>query len=99
MADTANLNIILSQGNAVNEVNNIRKQSLELNQQYVVQHAGIRKKKEKEEVPKPSSGSRIDVKNEKGNENRKEFKKGDPGKNRTEEDAEADSGQLIDIVV
>ncbi|MDQ1330877.1 MAG: hypothetical protein QG578_1142, partial [Thermodesulfobacteriota bacterium] len=73
--------------------------SLELNQQYVVQHAGIKKKKEKEEVRKPSSGSQIDVANEKRKENRNERKKEDSLIVRTEDEAEDGSGQLIDIVV
>lgn len=99
MSGTANLNIILSQGNAVNEVNNIRKQNLELNQQYVVQHADIKKRKEKNAIRKPSKGGDIDVENEKRKENMKGRGQKAAGKELAENETEAENGRLIDIVV
>jgi hypothetical protein len=99
MADTANLNIILSQGNAVNEVNNIRKQNLELNQQYVVQHSDIKKKKEREEVRKSLSGKRIDVPDWKKHEQNKKRGGEEHEKIATSEEKDDESGRLIDIMV
>jgi len=47
MASTGDINIVLGQGSAIKEVHNVRKQSLELSQQFVAQRTEVKKKEEK----------------------------------------------------
>ena len=61
MAATTNMNIILGQGNSVNEVHNIRKQNLELNQQFVAQETDGKKKKDKAKVQKFEAPDKVAI--------------------------------------
>ena len=47
MASTTDMNIVLGQGNAVKEVHNVRKQNLELNQQFVAQQTEEKKREDR----------------------------------------------------
>ena len=47
MASDTNLNIVLSQGHAVKNIYNPKKQSLELQQQFAAQHTEVKEKRKK----------------------------------------------------
>jgi hypothetical protein len=61
MAATTHMNIILGQGNAVKEVHNIRKQNLELNQQFVAQETEGKKKDDKAKVQKFEASDKVAI--------------------------------------
>ena len=50
MAATTNMKIILGQGNAIHEVHSVRKQNLELNQQFVANETEGKKREDKAKV-------------------------------------------------
>ena len=52
MTGTSDMNIILGQGTAVKEVHNVKKQNLEINQQFVAQETEGQKKKDKIKIKK-----------------------------------------------
>jgi hypothetical protein len=83
MASTTDMNIVIGQGNAIKEVHNVRKQSLELNQQFVPQKIGI----EEEE-----QGDKRDKKNF-GDDQR------DSKEKQSGEESDQPEGSLIDIKV
>ena len=45
MTGASNMNIIVGQGTAIKEVHNVKKQNLEINQQFVAQETESQKKK------------------------------------------------------
>lgn len=101
MAGTTDMNIVLGQGNAIKEVHNISKQSLELNQQFIAQKTEDEKKEDKSKVKEFDTGNRIEVK---ADEEKK--KKGDSGENQKDskrekikEKSDLLEGNLIDITV
>ena len=61
MAATTNMNIILGQGTAVNEVHNIKKQNLEMNQQFVAQETEGKKKEDKTKVQKFEAADKVAI--------------------------------------
>jgi len=102
MAGTANMNIVIGQGNAVKEVHNVRRQSLEMNQQIAAQHTEEKKKEEKAKVDTFETRNKIEVKDEdekqEGKTSLKKKKKSD--ENNEKEGAPISSeGQLLDITV
>ena len=101
MSGMTDMNIVLSQGTAVKEVQNVRKQSLDLNQQYVVQHAEILRKEDKEKVPEPKPGDHVEISKENAMKNMKEHKEGqnDCEEDPADEEKEPLGERLIDITV
>ena len=103
MASTTDMNIVLGQGNAIKEVHNVRKQSLELNQQFVVQKTEDKKKEDRSRVQEFDSSSRIEIKadEEKEKERRpgSEDKEKGSRKEHSEEESDLSGGSLIDIKV
>ena len=101
MAATTDMNIILGQADAINEVHNVRKQQLELNQQFVAQKGEEKKKEDKSKVPRFQDGSRIEAKYN-DEQNRKEGQKDNKREKKhqpSEEGAPKGEGNLIDIKV
>jgi len=101
MASTTDMNIILGQGNAIKEVHNVRKQSLELGQQFAAQQAEDKKKEERTKVQELPTESRIEIKGDEEKEKGQEpedNQKG-PKKERSQEESNATEGTLIDIKV
>lgn len=103
MASTTDMNIVLGQGNAIKEVHNVRKQSLELNQQFFVQKTEDKKKEDRSRIQEFDSSSRIEIKADEEKE-----KEGRPGsedkekgsrKEHSEEESDLSGGSLIDIKV
>lgn len=102
MTTTTEVNLILAQGNAVSEVQNIRKQVLELGQQAIAQKSEDKKKEERAKVQEFREGDRIEIRTEedgRGGRNQEAFEKekkpSEPGKDKPL----SPSGNLIDIKV
>jgi hypothetical protein len=90
MSSTTNMNIILGQGSAVKEVHNVKKQNLEVNQQYVVQHVEDKKKEDKDKIHNFDKSNRIDMENDK---EKKKGKKSD--KRRSEKEKQKQKNNLV----
>lgn len=101
MSSMTDINIVLSQGTAVKEVQNVRKQTLDLNQQYVGQQAEVLRKEDKEKVPEPKPGDHVEISIENEMKNMKENKEGqnDSGEDPADEETEPLGDHLIDITV
>jgi len=99
MAGTTDLNIVLGQGNAIKEVHNIRKQSLELNQQFIAQKTEDEKKEDKSKVKEFDAGNRIEVKTDEEKKGSSGNNKKDSKKEKNKEESNLSEGNLIDITV
>jgi hypothetical protein len=103
MSGIAHLNAIIGQGNTVKEVHNVKKQSLEMNQQFVAQHSEDTKKEDKSKVEEFETKNRIEIKKEKEKEKeKKKYNKRNKRKSNTEnqeEKRDLSEGSLIDIRV
>ena len=99
MTDTTDMNIVLGQGNAIKEVHNIRKQSLELDQQFIAQKTEDKKKEDKSKVKEFGAGNRIEVKTDEEKKGGSGNNKKDPKKEKNKEAANLSEGNLIDITV
>jgi hypothetical protein len=83
MAATTNMNIILGQGNAVNEVHNVRKQNLEMNQQFVAQETEGKKKEDKVKVQKFEAADKVAIQEEKEKKDKKDLENKSKNKNKS----------------
>ena len=101
MSSETNMNIVLGQGNAIKEVHNVKKQNLELNQQFVAQKAEEEKEEDKAKVQESESGDRIEIKSEEEERKGKDPKEGKKHskKQTKEEENNLSEGNLIDIKV
>jgi len=101
MTGTTDINIVLGQGNAIKEVQNIRKQSLELNQQLIAQKTEDEKKEDKSKIKEFDTGNRIEVKNdeEKNKKGGSEDNQKDSKKEKPKEESNLSEQNLIDITV
>ncbi|MEE8300352.1 MAG: hypothetical protein V3R28_03495 [Desulfatiglandales bacterium] len=105
MASTTDMNIVLGQGNAIKEVHNVRKQSLEVNQQFVVQKTEDKKKEDRSRIQEFDSSSRIEIKADEEKEKEKERRPGSEDKEKgsrkehSEEESDLSGGSLVDIKV
>lgn len=99
MTGTTDMNIVLGQGNAIKEVHNIRKQSLELNQQFIAQKTEDEKKEDKSKVKEFDTGNRIEVKTDEEKKGGSEDNKKDSKKEKTKDKSNLSEGNLIDITV
>jgi hypothetical protein len=100
MAGTTEINVILAQGDTVREVQNIRKQVLELGQQSIAQKTEDQKKENKSKVHEFQPGDRIQIRSDE--EKRSGLKHENQGGKRSEPDEKdpvSPSGNLIDIKV
>jgi hypothetical protein len=95
------MNIVLIQGAAVKEIQNVRKQTLDLNQQYIAQHTESLKKQDKEKVPELKPGDHVEIEKENEKKNLKDRKQEqkDPPKDTVEKEAAPSEDHLIDITV
>lgn len=99
MSATTHMNIILGQGNTINEVHNVKKQNLEINQQCIAQNSEDIKREDKSKVQKFETKNRIEMKNEqKRNKDQKENKK-KSNHEKEKDDVNLPEGKLIDIRV
>lgn len=102
MSSTTGVNVIVAQGSKVSEVQNIRKQVLELGQQAVAQKSEEKKKEAKAKVESFQEGDRIEIRTEEeGREGRGQEKKERKNKpSESDRDSSGSStGTFIDIKV
>lgn len=99
MASTTDMNIILGQGSAIKEVHNVKKQNLEISQQFVAQNTEEKKKEEKDKVQDFEKSNRIDIKNDQEKKKGKKDNKRGVTKKKQEEKNNLSEGNIIDITV
>ena len=99
MSGTTNMNIIIGQGTTIKEVHNVKKQSLEMNQQFVAQNSEDIKKEDKSKVQEFETKNRIEAEKDKEKQkDQKGNKKKSNNKNQKEQ-ISLSEGNLIDIRV
>jgi len=64
MASISDMNIVIGQGNAIKEVQNVKRQTLELNQQYVSRQAEEKQKKSEKEIQESDETKKVDEQKE-----------------------------------
>lgn len=99
MSGTTDMNIILGQGNTIKEVHNVKKQNLEMNQQFVAQNSEDIKKEDKSKVQDFDAKNRIEAEKEKEKQKNKKRKRKKSNKKKQEEKINLSQGNLIDIIV
>jgi hypothetical protein len=101
MASDTNLNIVLSQGHAVKNIYNVKKQSLELQQQFAAQHTEVKEKRKKEKVTTFSADNKVRVMEDNAGERhgRSDKSQKEPGTEDNKEPGLETEGTLIDIKV
>ena len=101
MTSTTDMNIVLGQGNAIKEVHNVRKEHLDLNQQFIAQRSEDKKKDARSKVQDFETGNRIEIKEDhekKDKEGSKNSRK-DLKKEKKEKESILSGGSIIDIKV
>jgi hypothetical protein len=99
MSGTTHMNAILGQGNTIKEVHNVKKQNLEMNQQFIAQQSEGIKKEDKSKVQEFEAKNKIESKKEKEKkENQKGNEKHSNNENQ-EEKRNLSEEKLIDIRV
>lgn len=99
MSGTTHMNVILGQGSKIKEVHNVKKQNLEMNQQFVAQKSEDMKKEDKSKVEEFETKNRIEIKKQK---EKKKDQKGNKKKSNNENQQQKrnlSEGKLIDIRV
>jgi hypothetical protein len=102
MSGTTDMNIIIGQGSTIKEVHNVKKQNLEINQQFVAQNSENQKGEEKSKVQEYETNNRIEIEKEEEEEKKKEDLKKRKKHKRTEEqenESNLTEGNVIDIRV
>lgn len=70
MASTTDINIVLGQGNIIKEFQNVKRQDLELNQQFVAQKTKDEKEEEKSRVQEFEKGNKLEMATDEEESNR-----------------------------
>jgi hypothetical protein len=99
MASTTDMNIILGQGSAIKEVHNVKKQNLEMSQQFVAQNIEEKKKEDKDKVQDFEKSNRIEIKNQEEKKKGKKGNKRSAKKKKHEKKIDLSEGSIIDITV
>ena len=99
MSGTTNMNIIIGQGTTIKEVHNVKKQSLEMNQQFVAQNSEDIKKRDKSKVQEFETKNKIEAEKEKEKQKDQKGKKKRPSNKNKKEKINLSEGNLIDIRV
>ena len=99
MSGTTHMNIILGQGNTIKEVHNVKKQNLEMNQQFVAQQSEDMKREDKAKVKEFDTKNRIEIKKEKEKKKDQKSNKKKSTNENPEEKRNLSEGKLIDIRV
>jgi hypothetical protein len=99
MSGTTHMNVILGQGNTIKEVHNVKKQNLEMNQQFVAQQSEDTKKEDKSKVQEFETKNRIEIKKEKEKNKDKKGNKKQSNDENQKEKIDLSEGKLIDIRV
>lgn len=101
MASTSDMNIVLGQGNAVKEVQNVRRQNLELNQQFVAQQTEEKNKEDRVTVQEFEGTKKVGLEEDEEKKRKERSRKDKKASHEEEPDTESkpSEGSLIDIRV
>lgn len=99
MSGTTHMNVILGQGNTIKEVHNVKKQNLEMNQQFVAQKSEDTKRENKTKVQEFEKKNRIEIKKDKDRRKNKKGNKKKSTNNNQKKKMRLSEGKLIDIRV
>lgn len=101
MASDTNVNSVISQGIAIKHIYNPKKQDLELQQHFNVQHTEIEKQKEKTKIKKTAEDNRVENKKDehKESKNRKKDRQAKKHKQELQDNNLSPEGNFIDIKV
>ena len=99
MSGTTHMNIILGQGNTIKEVHNVKKQNLEMNQQFVAQKSEDIKREDKSKVEEFETKNKIETKKDKENKKDQKGNKKESNDEGQKEKLNLSEGKLIDIIV
>ena len=101
MSGPSDMNIIIGQGSTIKEVHNVKKQSLEVNQQFVTQKSEDQKGENKTKVQEYETDNRIEIKKDEEGKKKKDHKKHKKDKHKEEEEDKKNlmEGNVIDIRV
>lgn len=96
----SDLNITLGQGTAIKEVYNVKKQSLENNQEFIAQHAVAEKNKDQSKIKTFDDAVKVEIKKDKEkNDRRREKRKSDDSDEENEDALARPEGRRLDIKV
>ena len=101
MASDSNVNSIISQGIAIKQIYNPKKQDLELQQHFSVQHTELKKQKEKSKIKKTGQDNRVENKTDedKKSKSRKKDRHRRKRKQKLQDQNFSPEGNFIDIKV
>ena len=99
MSATTDMNIILGQGNTIKEVHNVKKQNLEMNQQYIAQQTDDLKKEDKSKVQEFEKNNKIEIKKDKERKKYRKKRKRNKGEEEEKNKLDLSEGNVIDIRV
>ena len=101
MSITNDMNIVIGQGTAIKEVHNVKKQNLEINQQFIAQEVGDEKREKKTKVQEFETENKVAASRDEDEEKNKyqKDKKKKLAKEGEDEDINPTGGNIIDIVV
>jgi len=99
MSGTTHMNIILGQGTTIKEVHNVKKQNLEMNQQFIAQKSEDSKREDKTKVEEFDTKNRIEINKEKEKKKDQKSNKKKSTNENPEEKRKLSEGKLIDIRV
>lgn len=100
MSSTINMNVVLSQGNAVKEVQSVKNQNLELNQILVRQHQTKKEDVEKDRIQEFENAEKVKIDKDGSKNSKQEAKSEHDSKkeNKTPERSRTKK-HIVDIVV
>ncbi len=102
MASDSNVNSIISQGIAVKQIYNPKKQNLEVQQHFNTQHTDDKKAKDKSKIKQAKNENRVEIKaddHKKDHRQRKKKRKRKKGKRASRSHDLTPEGNFIDIKV
>jgi hypothetical protein len=99
MTSSTDVNIVLGQADAIKEVHSVRKQALELSQQFMSQETEDMRKKEKDTVKEFEAETRIEGEGGQRKGGNPEARKKGKGRKQPGEESSSSEGALIDITV
>jgi hypothetical protein len=101
MAGDSNVNIVISQGNAIKEIYNVKKQTLEMQQQTGMQERIKKTREVKTKIQETGSDTRIQVKGDENREGQGHLAKREEEKNEEQDQAAEDrsDSSFIDIII
>ena len=101
MAGDSNVNIVISQGSAVKEIYNVKKQNFEMQQQMGTQERIKKHREEKIKIQKSENNTKIQIKGDENREGQGHFTKREEEKNEKQNQADENrsDSSFIDVIV